>query len=88
MSLKMRINKKEIIAIVITIPIFTILAHLFGYWVWAILLLAPIAIGLLFYIDGTLGEKRLKKLYDKNKMEIKTKWDDRKKRKLSNKYLS
>lgn len=71
---------KQLVAIVVVIPIFTILSHLFGYWVWGILLIAPIGLGLYFYFYAGIGEKKLDKMLENKQNEIQSKWNQRKSR--------
>jgi hypothetical protein len=71
-------KNKQLVAIVVVIPIFTILSHLFGYWVWGILLIAPIGFGLYFYFCAVIGEKKSDKMLENKQNEIQSKWNERK----------
>jgi len=72
-------NKKiEIISIIVFIPILSILAHLYGNWVWWVLFaLAAIffsVLYLIFHILEVRASNRIKIANDK----IQKRWDERK----------
>jgi hypothetical protein len=68
----------ELVAMIILIPTFTILAHLYGYWVWGIFAALGGSLFAFFYFDAVLREKRLGKMLAEKEAELKAKWNTRK----------